>query len=226
MCYRDVCNRTMEILQQDYENSSVPYIWQCHYFGSGVWYKLFVAGRFHERPETCRVLECVFYRSLEFYMWMRCFTEERDFTSEQQAIAVDWGGIARSASKKGHNLLSLELTRITETKHLPFGQLKAEYEHCQLKTVWGRHGSNDWAPSELSIECGFILRCGQSDSISQIWCACCLTGPENSSIDVVVLKSTFLRRSQDGSLPWVLGMAWSCLPLLFRDSVVKGLQYK
>ena len=73
---------------------------------------------------------------------MRCFTE-RDFTSEQQAIAVDWGGIARSASKKGHNLLSLELTRITETKHLPFGQLKAEYEHCQLKTVWGRHGSND-----------------------------------------------------------------------------------
>ena len=77
------------------------------------------------------------------------------------------GWIACSASKKGHNLLSLELTRITETKHLPFGQLKAEYEHCQLKTVWGRHGSNDWALSELSIECGFILRCGQLDSISQ-----------------------------------------------------------
>ena len=104
-----------------------------------------------------------------------------------------WTGVGLLAvhRKKGHNLLSLELTRITETKHLPFGQLKAEYEHCQLKTVWGRHGSNDWAPSELSIECGFILRCGHLNSISQKKCACCLTGPENCFFDVVVLKSTF-----------------------------------
>ena len=166
MCYRDVCNRTMEILQRDYENSSVPYIWRCHYFGSGVWYRLFVAGRFHERLETCRVLECVFWSLIgisyvnEMFHWT--WLHQR---TTSNCCGLGWD--RSQCIEKGHNLLSLELTRITETKHLPFGQLKAEYEHCQLKTVWGRHGSNDWAPSELSIECGFILRCGQLNSISQ-----------------------------------------------------------